>query len=223
MRRVLSHAEAKAFYDRFGAKQDLQRVYEDPAIDALLAHAGFASARSVVEFGCGTGRLAERLLGRALPADARYLGVDVSATMIGLARDRLARFGERARVVQTDGAPALPAAAGACDRFVSTYVLDLLADDDIAAVLAEARRLLAPGGRLCLVSLTFGRTVASRLLCSAWSGLHALRPQLVGGCRPIRLPDHLGGAWRLEHHEVICTLGICSELVIASRADVVAP
>jgi ubiquinone/menaquinone biosynthesis C-methylase UbiE len=155
------------------------------------------------------------LLRDHLPSSATYLGIDLSSTMIQLAGARLERLGQRARVLQTDGAIALPATDRSCDRFVSRYVLDLLGEDDIRTALHEAQRALEPGGRLCLVSLTYGTTLASRLLCGAWTTLHALRPQLVGGCRPLRLADHLTNAWSLAHHEVVCTLGVCSEVIVA--------
>jgi len=34
--RTLSHQQAKAFYDRFGAKQDSQAFYEDRAVQELV-------------------------------------------------------------------------------------------------------------------------------------------------------------------------------------------
>jgi len=68
--RYLSPAEAKRFYDRLGSRQDWQGFYENPAINALIEHAGFDSAHSVIEFGCGTGTLAARLLREHLPAKA---------------------------------------------------------------------------------------------------------------------------------------------------------
>ncbi len=51
MKPLLTHQEARAFYDCFGKKQDLQRFYEDPAIDVLLARGEFASAHHLVELG----------------------------------------------------------------------------------------------------------------------------------------------------------------------------
>lgn len=214
--RVLSHREARAFYDRFGSKQDLQRIYEDPAVAALEAHGDLEHARAVVEFGCGTGRLARRLLERRLPPEATYLGLDVSQTMVRLAREKLAPWAGRARVEHTDGSPVIPVGDGGCDRLLSVYVLDLLSPDDTRALLGEARRALAPGGRLCLASLTFGEGVLSRAVCRVWSSVHALRPALVGGCRPIRLLSQLASGWRVSHREVICTLGVCTEVVVAS-------
>ena len=49
-----------------------------------------------------------------------------SSTMIRLAQVRLARFGSRVQVWQTDGPLRFEAASGFSDRFVSTYVADLL-------------------------------------------------------------------------------------------------
>ena len=215
---VLTHDEAKAFYDRFGSKQDLQRLYEDPAVEALLAHAGFESAEAVVELGCGTGRLAARLLRDELPRDATYVGLDVSSTMIALARERVAPWAARARVEQTDGSMLLGLPDASADRFLSTYVLDLLSEADIAAALREARRVLRPGGRLCVASLTVGHTAASRLVARLWRAAHALRPKLVGGCRPLLVAETLGPDWAIAHREVVCTLGLCSEIVVATAA-----
>jgi ubiquinone/menaquinone biosynthesis C-methylase UbiE len=214
--RSLSHEEARAFYDRFGKKQDLQRFYEDPAIDRLLRHAELSSAKTVVELGCGTGRLAERLFGEELSADASYFGFDISTTMIELARSRLDAWAGRASVELTDGSPKLPLEDGCCDRFLCTYVLDLLSEEETALVLAEARRLLAPGGRLCVVSLTHGQASLARMVSRVWAKVHELRPQLVGGCRPVELTSLLGSSWDLLHRDVVCAFGVCSEVVVAA-------
>ena len=217
MARVLSqHQEAKGFYDRFGRKQDLQRFYEDPAIEVLLQHAAFESASAVVELGCGTGRLAERLLRELLPGRATYLGLDISRTMVDLTRAHLEPWADRAKVQLTEGSPELPVADRDCDRFLSTYVLDLLSEEEIRLTLREARRVLAAGGRLCLASLTFGQTLPSRLVCRTWSAIHSLRPQLVGGCRPLHLEALTSSDWHVLHREVLCTFGICTEVLIAA-------
>ena len=216
MSRALSHEQARAFYDHFGAKQDWQRFYEDPAIAILADRGRFEEARAVVEFGCGTGRLAERLLERRLRHDATYLGLDVSPTMIGLASETLRPWADRARAQLTDGAPIIPVPSGACDRLVSTYVFDLLSEGDIRQLLAEARRVLRPDGRLCVASLTFGRGLVARGVCRLWTAVHDLRPQLVGGCRPLALAGYLGPDWRVIHSPVVCRFAICTEVVVAS-------
>ena len=67
MTRTLTSAQARAYYDGYGAKQDTQGWYEDKAMDELCAHAAFKEAGAVLEFGCGTGKLAHRLLDEELP------------------------------------------------------------------------------------------------------------------------------------------------------------
>jgi len=139
---VLTPSQAKTFYDRFGSKQDAQAFYEDAAIGDLIAHAGFEQAERVFELGCGPGRLALRLLSKHLPSSASYLGIDVSQTMIDLAKQRLSSFAERARVERSDGSMQFPLPDHSVDRFVSTYVFDLLSDQDIDRAIREAHRHL---------------------------------------------------------------------------------
>ncbi len=218
-RRTLSRAEARAFYDRMGRKLESQAFYEDVANAELIAHGDFGEARAVLELGAGTGRLAERLLRQHLPAEARYTAVDQSETMVGLCRTRLAGFGERVRVIRSDGGMQLEIPSGSVDRFVSTYLLDLLSEADIAALLEEAHRVLAPGGRLGIVSLTHGRGRLERLVSSAWDAVHRIRPVWVGGCRPIDLAARLPAArWKLRHRRVVSAWGLASEVLLAEPA-----
>jgi ubiquinone/menaquinone biosynthesis C-methylase UbiE len=216
--RTLTVEEARAFYDRLGARQDWQRFFEDPAIDVMLNRGDFAYAKSVLEFGCGTGRLAERLLSQFLPADGRYLGIDASDTMVSLARDRLRPWANRATIRRSDGSCALIETDAGFDRVVSTYVLDLLSRDQIRLFLPECHRVLTVEGLLCLVSLSHGQGETSRLISSMWERLHSLSPWIVGGCRPIDLTEFLlPSVWQIRHAELIRTFGITSQVVVASR------
>jgi ubiquinone/menaquinone biosynthesis C-methylase UbiE len=215
---VLTHEEARRVYDRIGAWQDTQALYEDRATGLLIRYGAFETAQRVLEFGCGTGRFALRLLSRHLPETSRYRGLDLSPRMVQLARQRLAPFAPRAEVVLTDGAPPAGEPSASCDRFVSSYVLDLLSEEDIASVLREAHRILEPGGLLCLAGLSTGTGALSRRVARAWLGVHALHPALVGGCRPLdllaRLPTE---QWRIRHHAKLAPFGVPSEALVAER------
>jgi ubiquinone/menaquinone biosynthesis C-methylase UbiE len=214
--RVLTHEQAQAFYNRMGKKQDWQAFYEAKATHELIAHASFETAQAVFEFGCGTGAFAERLLTAHLSPEVQYVAVDSSATMIRLAQARLARFGSRVQVWQTDGPFRFEATSGSYDRFVSTYVADLLSASDIAEMLSEAHRLLRPEGLLCLVSLTPGPTWFSRLVTGLWTDIHRLAPSLVGGCRPLELQALLpASGWQLVAVNVVTAFGIPLEIVVA--------
>ena len=216
--RVLTHEQAQAFYNRMGAKQDWQAFFEAKATHDLIMHASFETAQAVFEFGCGTGSFAERLLTTHLSPETRYVAVDSSPTMIRLAQARLVRFGSRVEVQQTDGSLQFDALSGVYDRFVSTYVADLLSAADIVEVLSEAHRLLRPEGLLCLVSLTPGPTWLSRLVTGLWTGIHRLTPSLVGGCRPLELRTLLQAhPFHLEYAHVVTAFGIPSEIIVAKR------
>jgi ubiquinone/menaquinone biosynthesis C-methylase UbiE len=214
---VLTRERARSVYDWIGARQDTQAFYEDAALDELMAQGAFESASSVFEFGCGTGRLALRLLTDYLPDSASYLGFDISPTMVDIARKRLAPFAERAEVVLSDGSVRFPPADHSVDRVVSTYVLDLLSEADIAGAISEAHRILSPNGKLCLVSLTTGKTVPSRMISGLWSAVCRLYAPLVGGCRPIELAAWVGPPdWTVDFRKVISQWGVSSEVLIAT-------
>jgi ubiquinone/menaquinone biosynthesis C-methylase UbiE len=215
--KALTHSQARRFYDRFVLLQEWQAFYENAAVDVLIRGGAFASAHAVVELGCGTGRLAERLLATELPADALYLGFDVSPRMVERTRRRLALFGARADVRTTDGSPRLPISNASRDRFVSAYVLDLLSEPDTRLAVEEAHRVLLPGGLLCLASLSSGTSRASRALSRAWVRVHGFAPLLVGGCRPIDLRPFLERErWEMALCETVVSFAVPTQVVIAA-------
>jgi ubiquinone/menaquinone biosynthesis C-methylase UbiE len=216
--RNLTHQQAQSFYDRFGAKQDAQSFYEDKAVNTLIQHADFEHAHTVLEFGCGTGRLAQRLLANNLPANATYRGLDISTTMVNLATERLQAYPARAQVSQTQGEIHLPFAENVFDRFVSAYVLDLLPEEEIRELLSEAHRVLNRSGILALASLSYGKTAFSKGVTGVWRTIHRINPKWVGGCRPVKLSDFIrDDCWSLLHHEIISQFGITSEVVVAEK------
>jgi len=215
-RPILTRQQARDFYDRFGRRQDRQAFYEKVALDRLIELGDFGSAEAIVEFGCGTGKFAQQLMEEYVQGNGTYVGFDLSETMVQLTRKRLVPFGARASVVRTDGRPRVPLPPTSCDRFVSTYVLDLLSNQDISRTLAQAWKVLRPGGLLCLTGLTYGTTLLSRWVVASWLAIHSLRPSLVGGCRPISLTDFLGPAsWKVLYSTTVVSWGVPSEVLIA--------
>jgi len=93
----------------------------------------------ILDVGCGIGSLEERF------PDHQMIGVDRSVAMIHAARDRVS-----APLVLGD-ATALPLATASVDAVVFVSTLEFIPDID--AVLAEATRVLAPGGTLVTLVL----------------------------------------------------------------------
>jgi SAM-dependent methyltransferase len=212
---ALTLNQARRVYDRIGRVQDWQAFYEDATINRLVAESALAGDQTIFEFGCGTGRLAAQLLG-ALPSSVNYLGVDISPVMIDLATRRLAPWTGRAKVVLVDGSLPLPADVGFADRVLSTFVFDLLDDAYARAVVDDLRRILAPDGRLCLASLTYGERLLERAVSQAWTGIWRVAPQVLGGCRPISTTALLAHDWNIEHHSRVHRWGVVMDVVIAA-------
>jgi SAM-dependent methyltransferase len=100
---------------------------------------------TVADLGCGAGTLAAALA----PHVARVIGVDQSAAMLKAARRRLDGLGNVE--LHRGELEALPLPDAACHAALAVLVLSYVAE--VAPVLAEAARILRPGGRLVVVDL----------------------------------------------------------------------
>jgi hypothetical protein len=141
--------------------------------------------------------------------------------MIQLATERLKPFGPRAMITQSSTNVDVPVGTDSIDRFVSTYVFDLLPKAAAKKVLDEAHRALQADGLLCLTSITAGATFTSRIVMNIWMWIFSQKPSIVGGCRPTELTDMLpADQWQIRHQSVVVPWGIASEVVIASPIKV---
>ena len=102
----------------------------------------------VLEIGCGGGQLAGDVA-MAVGADGHYVVLDPSEEQLAVAR---AAHADTANIRFVAGdAAALPFEDGGFDRVVAVNTLEYI--PDTAAVLAEAQRVLKPGGRLVNISV----------------------------------------------------------------------
>ncbi len=99
---------------------------------------------TVLDAGCGSGRVTEQLAAR-LP-DGRVIALDASPSMVQAARERLAGFGDLVAYAVADLGRPLPLAAASVDAILSTATFHWVADHD--ALFANLASVLRPGGRL---------------------------------------------------------------------------
>jgi ArsR family transcriptional regulator len=140
--------EAAAYFARNAARWDELRslyVRESEVEAAILAAAGPGPYRRLVDLGTGAGRMLTLLGPRAEAA----IGLDLSQQMLNIARGHAAEAGlDRCELRHGDiFATRLPDASA--DLVVVHQVLHYLSDP--AAAVAEAGRLVAPGGQLLVV------------------------------------------------------------------------
>lgn len=154
-------------------------LLEEPAIDAVIArleqrggHPSFtamlhayldrlhlASARRVLDLGCGTGVAARAVASRPDFA-GKIVGIDLSPHMVAAARRRAHEQGLAERIsFQIGDSQALEEADAAFDAVIAHTLMSHVPAPD--RVLAEAARVVRPGGAVAIfdidpASLTFG-------------------------------------------------------------------
>ena len=185
--------EASESFRRTGADWDEMRALELPAHaveQALLA--AIPEAGHLLDVGTGTGRVLEVLAPRVRQA----LGVDASKAMLALARSRLSGEQFAHCAVRQADMYRLPLANASFDTVVLQMVLHYA--EDPAGVVAEAVRVLRPGGRLIAIDLAaHDRTDLAGKLAHRWPGFSdaAMRDLLAAaGLRstePVTVPGPL--------------------------------
>ena len=137
----------------------LERRAADPQQRAMredyLARVDFGRGARVVEVGCGSGAVARALAGR--PEVGEVVGVDPSPVFLARARE-LAGDLPGLSFVEGD-ARALPFDAGFADVVVCHTLLCHVPEP--AAALAEAWRILRPGGRLAVFDGDYATTTCA--------------------------------------------------------------
>jgi ubiquinone/menaquinone biosynthesis C-methylase UbiE/DNA-binding transcriptional ArsR family regulator len=141
-------AEAAAYFERIAPRWDeIRSLYapENTVEAAVERAAGPGPFERVVDLGTGSGRMLTLLGKRAKMS----VGLDLSQQMLNIARTNVATAGlEKVELRHGDiFATRLPSATA--DLVVVHQVLHYLSDP--AAAVAEAARLVAPGGKLLIV------------------------------------------------------------------------
>jgi SAM-dependent methyltransferase len=111
--------------------------------EALESTVGLRATDTVLEIGCGIGRVGAELA----PHVAEWIGCDVSPTMLGHARTRLASL-PNVQLVEISGFDLAPIVTASIDLVYCTVVFMHLDEWDRYGYVREAFRVLEPGGRL---------------------------------------------------------------------------
>ena len=142
--RVREHFRRKAFsfdhlYDEEHALQRLLRPGLFNRREFALEIARDYEAPRVLDVGGGSGRIGELMLEQGA---SRYVDVDLSDTMLELARERLDRFGDKVSLIQGDFLTAQ--VPGSYDVALALGYFDYI--ENAPAHVARIAELLAPGG-----------------------------------------------------------------------------
>lgn len=158
----------------------------------VLATLDLSPGDDVLDIGSGPGFLVCEM-GAALGPQGSVTGIDPSESMVSIARERRLTDGSAPVQFRPGSATPLPFADGSFDAVTSTQVYEYV--DDIPAALAEAHRVLRPGGKLLVLdtdwdSIVWHSSDPARMqrVLAAWDD-HLADPHL-----PRRLGRFLDGA-----------------------------
>jgi len=121
-----------------------QGLYQD-TLDALCTLVSKPHA-AVLDVACGPGNVAKYLLGKR--PDLEILGIDLAPNMLELAQ----KNNPQAKFLNMN-CKAIARLPGTYDAIVCAFVLPYLSKDEAAALIADAAKLLNPGGVLYLSTM----------------------------------------------------------------------
>ena len=194
------------WYDSFSASE---RLFTENGLDLLNAQPG----ENILEIGFGTGHALIELA-QSVGEGGGVYGIDLSPGMFAVAHQRVQRSGMGERIhMQVGDATRLPFPVNQFQAVFMSFTLELFGLLEIPVVLAECRRVLQPGGRLGIVSLTKKEARAVEI----YEWFHARIPTIVD-CRPIYVRQELEQAgFEVDRVEEKRLWGLPAEAVLARK------
>ena len=214
--------QAQRFYDRIShiygwMTGAFERKHGERAMELLSIRDG----ETVLEIGTGSGHCFRRIAG-LVGYGGKCCGVDISTGMLDVTMDRLLRSGLAARAgLCCADAVRLPLRDESFDAIIMAFTLELFDTPDIPGVLKETMRVLKPGGRIAVVSLSKeGKTTAAMRLYE-WA--HRKWPQFAD-CRPIYVEKSMTGCgYVVASRSKAGMAGLPLEIVLATKPDSTTP
>lgn len=150
-----------------------------------LSRAGLKPGMSIADVAVGTGLVAGAAL-KIIGPEGRIVGIDPSPEMMRHAKERLGIETVSGR------AESLPLESASFDFLSMGYALRHV--EDLNSAFSEFRRVLKPGGRLCILEITRPRSAVGRAFLRLYLGTLSRTIGLFGKLAP-RTPELWAYYW----------------------------
>jgi ubiquinone/menaquinone biosynthesis C-methylase UbiE len=211
MEAKVPQSDIPAVYDSLSKTYDIWgRLAETRARDRAIELADIADGQNILEVAVGTGLGFYEIVKRN--PNGTNIGVDISRGMLQKAEKRLGKLTAVNYELKIGNAFQLEAEDDQFDLVVNSYMFDLIAFDDMDAVLEEFKRVLKKGGKLILVNMTDGESFGSGI----YRLIYRIAPKAFGGCRGVKLSTKLAQhGFDVISREYYEQLGFPSEVILA--------
>ena len=218
------HQEEKARrnYNTLAGCYDCWASWEKPYLIHALNLFDFQNNRNknVLEIGCGTGWLCERIC----LAGNQVTGLDISEEMCKASTKRLEsnpNLDSNSFTILKGSAKNIPLQDQIFDCVLVCFTLELMSLKSIEIVLGEIVRVLRPGGRLIAVSMSNDESVAKSCPMGTYRCCSTYCDCIVD-CQPIPLLQIISGQDMLSplHSETLPFYGLAVESVVCKRCRV---
>lgn len=211
-----NHRATQRQYDRLSSFYDLISARSEgiPRSTGLVM-LRITSGECVLEIGVGTGAALQELTNSIAPG-GKVFGIDLSTGMLKRTRLRLTGANNIPPVNLCCGdACWLPFLTSSLEVIFMSFTLELFLSSEIPLVLKECQRVLKPGGRIGVVSLS--GTGPDTWMRKAYEWSHRRFPAWVD-CRPILVKEALlGSGFQIQDSTCQSMWGLPVEIVIAQR------
>jgi ubiquinone/menaquinone biosynthesis C-methylase UbiE len=209
---------ARASYNRMSRWYDViagstEKKYRDWGLEKLSAQPG----ETILEIGFGTGHCLVALA-KAVGSTGRVIGLDISDGMLAIAGERLQAesLHERVDLHLGDAANLNFIEANSLDGVFMSFTLELFDNPEIPRVLQECYRILKPGGRLAVVSMT--KTNPPTVPVRVYEWFHEHLPDYAD-CRPIFARQALEkNGFNVQDVRVSSMWGLPVEIVLGKKS-----
>lgn len=213
-----SKEDARASYNRLSGWYDMiagstEKKYRDMGLEKLSAQPG----EKILEVGFGTGHCLVSLA-KSVGSGGRVIGLDISDGMLAIAKDRMQKEGlsERVDLHLGDAAKLDFIEAGSLDGVFMSFTLELFDNPEIPRVLQECQRILKPGGRVAVVSMT--KTNPPGVAVKIYEWFHETMPNYAD-CRPIFARQAMEqNGFAIQDVSVSSMWGLPVEIVLGKKA-----
>jgi len=213
-----SKEAAQTSYNRLSRWYDViagntEKKYRDWGLEKLSAQPG----EKILEIGFGTGHCLVSLA-KAVGSLGHVIGLDISDGMLAITQERLRQedLNDRVDLHLGDAAKLDFLEAGSLDGVFMSFTLELFDNPEIPRVLQECHRILKPGGRIAVVSMT--KTDPPGMAVRMYEWFHVHMPDYAD-CRPIFARQALEqNGFMMQDVSVSSMWGLPVEIVLGKKS-----